>query len=72
MVPENATLAPDVIERVRLRSDPLPELKSMTIVRVTIRPGGQIRNKPRRPFASQKGRDIVTWAFTDASNSRSP
>jgi len=68
MVPENSTLASDVIERVHLRSDPLPELKFMTIVRVTIGPGGEIRKKPKKFYASQKGRDIVTWAFTNAGN----
>ena len=68
MVPENATLASESIERVHLRSDPFPEVKLMTIVRVTIGPGGQIHKRPKKFFASQKGRDIVTWAFKNASN----
>ena len=55
MVPENVILAPDSIERVHLRSDPFPEFKFMTIVRVAIGPSGGIARNPRSSTRARKG-----------------
>jgi hypothetical protein len=56
------------MKRVHLRSDPFPEMKAMTVVRVTIGRNGQILKRPRKFYASQKGRDIVTWDITNAGD----
>ena len=53
--------------RVHLRSDPFPEIKFQTVVRVTIGPNGQINGKPKKFYASQKNHDIVTWDITNES-----
>lgn len=55
------------VVKERLRSDPFPELKFMTVVRVTIGPNGGIHQKPKKFYASQRGGDLVTWAFTNNS-----
>jgi len=54
-------------KKIALRSDPFPELKFMTVVRVTIGPQGQIHKRPKKFYASQKNRDIVTWDITNQS-----
>ena len=45
----------------------MPEIKFVTIVRVTIGPNGQIHKRPKKFYASQQHRDIVTWDITNQS-----
>lgn len=55
------------IKKVRLQSDPFPEVRFRTVVRITVGPDGAIDDLPKKFVAGQKGRDFVTWEITNAS-----